>query len=84
MTADDLSVAKDPAFGKPAFLRAKSLHIGVKLWPFLIVTDLHVNQPEIALVQSPAGGDTIGWQEREGRCANWRAGCADIFESVSG
>ncbi|MGD1093008.1 MAG: AsmA family protein [Bryobacteraceae bacterium] len=60
ITADDLSVAEDPAFGKPAFLRAKSLHIGVKLWPFLvsrelIVTDLDINQPEIALVQSPSG-----------------------------
>src|ERR1700733_3147013 len=60
VTADDLSVAEDPAFGKPAFLKAKSLHIGVKLWPFLasrelIVTDLDVDQPEIALVQSPSG-----------------------------
>src|SRR5271168_2228879 len=60
VTADDLSVAEDPAFGKPAFLRAKSLHIGVKLWPFLvsrqlIVTDLDISQPEIALVQSPSG-----------------------------
>jgi AsmA protein len=60
VTADDLSVAEDPAFGKPAFLRAKSLHIGVKLWPFLVsrqlvVTDLDIHQPEIALVQSPSG-----------------------------
>jgi AsmA protein len=28
VTADDLSVAEDPAFGKPAFLRASSLHVG--------------------------------------------------------
>lgn len=60
VTADDLSVAEDPAFGKPAFLRAKSLHVGVQLWPFLIsrkliVTDLLIDQPEIALVQSPSG-----------------------------
>src|SRR5712672_3647007 len=54
VTADDLFVAEDPAFGKPAFLRAKSLHVGVELWPFLfsrklIVTDLTIDQPEIAL-----------------------------------
>ena len=60
VTADDLSVAEDPAFGKPAFLRAKSLHVGVELWPFLFsrkltVTDLDLDQPEIALVQSPSG-----------------------------
>jgi AsmA protein len=60
VAADDLSVAEDPAFGKPAFLRAKSLHVGVELWPFLfsrklIVTDLTIDQPEIALTQSPSG-----------------------------
>ncbi|HTA69736.1 MAG TPA: AsmA family protein [Bryobacteraceae bacterium] len=60
VTADDLSVAEDPAFGKPAFLTAKSLHVGVELFPFLfsrklIVTDLDIDQPEIALVQAPTG-----------------------------
>ena len=60
VTADDLSVAEDPAFGKPAFLQAKSLHVGVELWPFLlshklVVTDLNLDQPEIALVQAPSG-----------------------------
>lgn len=60
VTADDLSVAEDPAFGKPAFLRAKSLHVGVELFPFLIsrkliVTDLVLDQPEIALVQAASG-----------------------------
>jgi AsmA protein len=60
VTADDLSVAEDPAFGKPAFLEAKSLHVGVELWPFLmsrklIVTDLTIDRPQIALVQAPSG-----------------------------
>src|SRR5579862_7154551 len=60
VTADDLFVAEDPAFGKPAFLQAKSLHVGVRIWPFLIsrkliVTDLLIDQPEIALVQAPSG-----------------------------
>jgi AsmA protein len=60
VTADDLSVSEDPDFGKPAFLKASSLHVGVELWPFLlsrklIVTDLTIDQPEIALVQSKNG-----------------------------
>ena len=60
VSADDLSVAEDPAFGKPAFIRAKSLHVGVEILPFLfsrklIVTDLNNDQPEVALVQSPSG-----------------------------
>jgi AsmA protein len=60
VSADDLSVAEDPAFGKPAFIKAKALHVGVELLPFLfsrklIVTELNIDQPEVALVQSPSG-----------------------------
>jgi AsmA protein len=60
VSADDLSVAEDPAFGKPVFIKAKSLHVGVEIWPFLssrklVVTDLTIDQPEINLVQAPSG-----------------------------
>lgn len=60
-SASDITVADDPAFGKEPFLRAKSLAVGVELWPLIIsrqlnVTSLTVDQPEIALIQS-AGGD---------------------------
>src|SRR5580698_1367858 len=60
VTADDFSVAEDPAFGKPAFVRAKALHVGAEIWPFLfsrklVVTDLLIDQPEMALIQSPNG-----------------------------
>jgi len=60
VTADDLAIAEDPVFGKPAFLRARSLHVGAEMWPFifsrkLIVTNLIIDQPEITLVQSPSG-----------------------------
>src|SRR5690242_10208703 len=56
ITADDLSVSEDQAFGKPAFIRAKSLSVGAQIWPFLlsrklIVTYLTIDQPEVALVQ---------------------------------
>ncbi len=58
--ADDLSVAEDQAFGKPAFIQAKSLKVGAEIWPFLvsrklIVTYLVIDQPEIALVQAASG-----------------------------
>ncbi len=60
VTADDLSVAEDQAFGKPAFLRARSLRVGAEIWPFLtsrrlVVRHLTIEQPEIGLVQTPAG-----------------------------
>jgi superfamily II DNA/RNA helicase len=60
VTADDLSVAEDQAFGKPAFIQAKSLRVGAKIWPFLtsrklVVTYLTIDQPQIALVQAPSG-----------------------------
>ena len=60
VTADDLSVSEDQAFGKPAFVRAKALNVGAEIWPFLmsrklIVTYLTIDQPEIALVQAPSG-----------------------------
>ena len=60
VTADDLSVAEDQAFGKPAFIRARSLSVGAEIWPFLmsrrlIVTYLTIDQPEIALIQAPSG-----------------------------
>jgi AsmA protein len=82
VTADDLSVAEDPAFGKPAFLQAKSLHVGVELWPFLfsrklIVTNLTIDQPEIAAVQSPTGDwnfSSLGGKSKAGPASTPTAG----------
>src|SRR5215475_14890362 len=58
LTAADLSDAEDQAFGKPAFMHAKSLRVGAEVWPFLmsrklIVTYLVIDGPEISLVQAP-------------------------------
>jgi len=60
VTADDLSVSEDQAFGKPAFIHAASLAVGAEIWPFLmsrklVVTYLTIDQPQIALVQAPSG-----------------------------
>src|SRR5579872_886238 len=60
VTADDLSVADDPAFSRTAFVQAKSLHVQVDL-PALIlsrslkVTGLTIDEPQISLLQSPSG-----------------------------
>ncbi|HYV62009.1 MAG TPA: AsmA family protein, partial [Bryobacteraceae bacterium] len=59
-SASDVSIADDPAFSKEPFVRAKTLAVGVELWPLIVsrrlnVTSLTVDQPEIALLQSPAG-----------------------------
>ena len=60
VTANDLSIADDPAFSPTPFVQAKSLAIGVELWPLIASRQLHVtglaiDQPAIALIQSPNG-----------------------------
>jgi AsmA protein len=60
LTADDLSIADDPAFSRTPFVQAKSLQVGVDL-PALIfsrrvaVTSIAIEQPQIWLLQSAAG-----------------------------
>ncbi|HSS95741.1 MAG TPA: AsmA family protein, partial [Terriglobales bacterium] len=60
VSAEDLSIADDPAFSKDPFVRAKSLHVGVELIPLIFSKKLKVNelvldQPEIRLIQTPGG-----------------------------
>src|ERR1017187_7877918 len=60
VSADDISIADDPAFSKSAFVQAKSLKVGVELIPLIFsktlnVTHLTLNQPEISLVKSENG-----------------------------
>ncbi len=60
VTANDLSIADDPAYNHGAFVKAKSLAIGVELWPLIAsrqlrVTGLTIDQPDIVLIQSPNG-----------------------------
>ena len=60
VTANDLSVADDPIFNRTPFVRAKSLKLGIELWPLIFshklnVTGLTIDQPEITLMQSPSG-----------------------------
>src|SRR5712671_8160848 len=60
VTADNISIADDPAFSQSPFVQAKSLKVGVELIPLIFsktlhVTELTLNQPEISLVHSKDG-----------------------------
>jgi AsmA protein len=60
VTADNISIADDPAFSKNAFVQAKSLKVGVELIPLIFskalhVTELTLNDPQISLVRSQDG-----------------------------
>ncbi len=60
LDADTIRIGEDPAFGKEAFVTAKSLALGVRLWPLLArrevqVTSLALDNPVITLRQSSAG-----------------------------
>ena len=60
VSADDISIADDPAFSKSAFVEAKSLKVGVELMPLIFsktlnVTELTLSRPEISLVRSENG-----------------------------
>src|SRR5260370_29034141 len=60
VTANDLSIADDPAYSRTRFVQAKSIAIGVDLWPLIAsrqlhVTGLSIDQPAIVLIQSSNG-----------------------------
>src|SRR3954469_3064371 len=42
VTAKDISIADDPGFSNQPFVRAKSLDVGVALWPLIFSQALHV------------------------------------------
>jgi len=58
--ADDLTIADDPKFSPAPFIKAKSLQVGVELIPLIFskqlnVTEIVIDQPEIALLRNQAG-----------------------------
>ncbi len=60
VSAEDLSIADDPAFSKDPFIRAKSLKVGVEVLPLIFskalhVTDITLDKPEIALLRDASG-----------------------------
>ncbi len=60
VSAQDLAIADDPAFGTNPFVRAKSLKVGVEILPLIFSKSLHVTEltldhPEITLLRSASG-----------------------------
>jgi len=60
VTADNISIADDPQFGKSPFVQAKSFNVGVEMIPLIFskalnVTNLTLDQPQISLVKSENG-----------------------------
>src|SRR5579863_4181906 len=60
ITANDLSIADDPAVSPSPFLRAKQLKVGVELETLIFsrklnVTGLTIDQPEIAMLETSPG-----------------------------
>jgi AsmA protein len=59
-SAEDISIADDPAFSKDPFLKASSLKVGLHLLPLIFsrqlsVTSITVEQPDIVLLKNAAG-----------------------------
>jgi AsmA protein len=60
LSADDLSIADDPAFSKSPFLTAKSFKIGVEVLTLITsravhITGLTIEKPELMLLRNAAG-----------------------------
>ncbi|HEY1464943.1 MAG TPA: AsmA family protein [Terriglobales bacterium] len=60
LSADDLSIADDPAFSKNAFIQAKGLNVGVEVEPLIFsktlhVTELTLQEPQVTLLRSTSG-----------------------------
>lgn len=60
LDADDIRIGEDPAFGTQPFVAARSLELGVRLWPLLLHRELHVTsltleQPQVRLLQDRSG-----------------------------
>ncbi|GAB3023137.1 hypothetical protein GCM10027285_01030 [Oleiagrimonas citrea] len=60
LDADDITIGDDPAFGKQPFVSAKSLAVGVRLWPLIVHRDLHItsltlDRPYVHLRENRAG-----------------------------
>ena len=74
VTANDLSIADDPAYSRTPFVQAKSLAIGVEVWPLIASRQLHVTgltieRPPSRCIQSPNGEwnfSKLGGEPRSG------------------
>ena len=60
LSAENLSISDDPSFSRLPFLTAKSLKIGVELWPLITsktlnITGLTIEKPGVILMRNRQG-----------------------------
>jgi len=60
LAAENLSISEDPSFSTSPFLTAKSLKIGVELWPLITsrtlnLTGITIENPEVVLIRNNQG-----------------------------
>ena len=60
LSAQSLSIGDDPKFSSSPFLTAKSLQVGVELWPLIFsktlnVTGVTIDTPQVTLLRNAAG-----------------------------
>lgn len=60
LVADDVVIADDPAFSNVPFVQAKSLAVGVEIFPFLLhhqvrITKIKIDTPSMQLIEHPNG-----------------------------
>ena len=95
-SANEITIADDPAFSKGSFLHASSVKVGVELMPLIFsrqlkVTGITVEKPEITLLENAAGKwnySTMGSTARKGAAPEPSGKAPDIsvdkFEIVNG
>jgi AsmA protein len=76
VTAEDLSIADDPAYSGTPFVHTRAVTLGVELWPLIFSRELHVteltlDQPIIDLVESTGGWNfsSLGGKSTPARAA---------------
>ena len=60
VSAADLTIADDQKFSSKPFLTAKSVHIGVEMWPLIVsrslkIRSLSIDNPEVELIRNQQG-----------------------------
>lgn len=77
VVANDIEIADDPAFSQSAFLKAKSVKIGIELKPLIFsrllnLTGIVIDQPQISLLKAADGTfnfSTLGNSSQLGQIA---------------
>ncbi len=90
ISAEDISIGDDPAFTRDAFVRAKSLDIGVDVMPLIFSRSLHVRTltiqtAEVVLLKNAAGKwnfSSLGGKAKEKGKAPASSAAADFSVGV--